>query len=59
MMFLQLVVSNSDEKPVLQLINLVPGRYTFVLEVTDEAGLSSTDTASVTVKPGWHFCLRW
>ena len=48
----QSVVSETDEKPVLQLVNLVAGHYTFKLEVADEAGLTSTDTASINVKSG-------
>ena len=48
----QAVVSKSDEKPVLQLVGLVAGRYVFKLEVTDESGLKSSDSATVSVKPG-------
>jgi hypothetical protein len=46
------MVSNSDEKAVLQLVGLVAGLYTFKLEVADEAGLTSSDSVHITVKPG-------
>jgi len=48
----QVVVGDTDHKPVLQLTGLVAGRYVFVLEVTDEAGQKSSSTASLLVKPG-------
>ena len=34
------------------LTGLVPGRYLFKLTVTDDAGASSSDTASIIIKPG-------
>lgn len=37
---------------VLQLTDIVPGRYVFRLKVMDDQGLSSEDTVSVIVKPG-------
>ena len=37
---------------MLALTSLVVGRYIFDLTVLDEEGLSSTDTATVVVKPG-------
>ncbi|GAB1606635.1 dyslexia-associated protein KIAA0319-like protein [Argonauta hians] len=45
------IANNSDSKAVLQLVNLISGRYMFSLEVFDEDGLSSADTASIIVKP--------
>ncbi len=56
----QEVLNKSDHQAVLQLINLVSGRYIFTLEVQDAEGLSSTDTASVIIKPGMlHVCRRF
>ena len=49
-------MNKSDQEPVLQLVNLVPGRYVFTLTVTDEEGLSSNDTASVLVTNGESCC---
>jgi hypothetical protein len=43
---------NSDHTAVLQLVGLVSGRYVFKLEVADDGGLKSSDTAAVVVKPG-------
>lgn len=37
--------------PPLQLTNIVPGRYVFVLTVSDAQGLSGNDTVSVIVHP--------
>jgi len=48
----QVVVGDTDHKPVLQLTGLVAGRYVFVLEVTDQSGQKSSSTASVLVKSG-------
>jgi len=45
-------VGNTDHERVLQLTGLVEGHYVFVLEVTDDAGQTSSSTASVHVKPG-------
>ena len=45
------VLNNSDHQAVLQLTNLIAGRYFFTLEVEDEEGLKSSDTASVIVNP--------
>jgi len=45
------IINGSDHQAVLQLTNLVSGRYIFTLEVQDAEGLSSTDTASLIVKP--------
>nr|KAG5701483.1 hypothetical protein BaRGS_000879 [Batillaria attramentaria] len=49
------VVNSSDHRAVLQLVNLVAGRYVFTLTITDEQGLSSKDTASLLVKSGDDF----
>ncbi|XP_071955352.1 dyslexia-associated protein KIAA0319-like protein isoform X2 [Antedon mediterranea] len=43
-------IDNSDKKSILLLVDLVPGRYTFTLKVTDAKGLSATDTVEVVVK---------
>ncbi|XP_075127010.1 dyslexia-associated protein KIAA0319 homolog isoform X2 [Leptodactylus fuscus] len=45
------VMDSSQNKPVLQLINLVEGRYLFHLKVTDAKGDSDVDTATVEVRP--------
>eukprot|EP00095_Tigriopus_kingsejongensis_P001489 maker-scaffold124_size330879-snap-gene-1.31 protein:Tk01489 transcript:maker-scaffold124_size330879-snap-gene-1.31-mRNA-1 annotation:"hypothetical protein L798_13730" len=44
------IIGNSDSQPALQLGGLVPGQYTFKLQVWDEQGKSSTDSVTVTVK---------
>ena len=49
---LQDVLNNSDHQAVLQLANIVAGRYVFTLTVSDAEGLTNSDTASVIVKPG-------
>ena len=49
---LQEVLNNSDHQAVLQLVNLVAGRYVFTLTVMDTEGLTSSDKASVVVKEG-------
>ncbi len=46
------VLNGTDSAAVLQLTNLVQGRYFFTLEVEDEEGLTSTDSASLVVNPG-------
>ncbi|CAG5134556.1 unnamed protein product, partial [Candidula unifasciata] len=43
------VVNNSDHQAVLQLVNLVAGQYLFTLTVEDAEGLSTSDTATITV----------
>ncbi len=45
-------MNNSDHSAILQLTNLVAGRYVFVLKVLDADGLSNTDTAPLIVNPG-------
>lgn len=45
-------MDSSDNKPVLQLANLVEGIYRFHLKVTDAKGDSDIDTATVDVRPG-------
>ncbi|XP_075153947.1 dyslexia-associated protein KIAA0319-like protein [Haematobia irritans] len=45
------IVGNTDSSPVMILTNLVSGRYVFKLTVSDEQGLTSSDTASVFVHP--------
>ncbi|XP_078665595.1 dyslexia-associated protein KIAA0319-like protein isoform X1 [Branchiostoma floridae x Branchiostoma belcheri] len=48
------VLNSSDHKAVLQLTNLVEGRYVFHLKVTDAKGLFDTDSATVIVKKDLH-----
>ncbi|XP_021367738.1 dyslexia-associated protein KIAA0319-like protein isoform X2 [Mizuhopecten yessoensis] len=48
------VLNGSDHQAVLQLTNLVAGRYIFTLKVTDEEGLESSDSASLVVKDDPH-----
>ncbi|XP_033727341.1 dyslexia-associated protein KIAA0319-like protein isoform X2 [Pecten maximus] len=48
------VLNGSDHQAVLQLTNLVAGRFIFTLKVTDEEGLESTDSASLVVKADPH-----
>lgn len=44
------IAEKSDETPLLQLTDLVVGRYVFNLTVFDEQGLSDTDTVNFIVK---------
>lgn len=48
------VLNNTDHMAVLQLVNLVAGRYVFTLTVIDSKGLSSSDQAVVIVKDDEH-----
>ncbi|XP_046375648.2 dyslexia-associated protein KIAA0319-like protein [Haliotis rufescens] len=48
------IVNGSNHLAVLQLSNVVAGRYMFKLSVVDAAGLSSSDSASVIVKEDPH-----
>lgn len=50
--FQQDVLNNSDHQAVLFLGNLVEGKYSFTLTVTDSKGQSSTSRGAVEVKPG-------
>ncbi|KAK3087314.1 hypothetical protein FSP39_004539 [Pinctada imbricata] len=43
------ILNGSDHQAVLQLVNLVAGRYSFILTVMDAEGLTNSDTASLTV----------
>lgn len=54
------MLNNSDHQAVLFLGNLVEGKYSFTLTVTDSKGQSSTSSGSVEVKAGnWtHASLR-
>uniref|UniRef100_W5LWA4 KIAA0319 like n=1 Tax=Lepisosteus oculatus TaxID=7918 RepID=W5LWA4_LEPOC len=45
------VLNNSDHQAVLLLGNLVEGKYSFTLTVTDSKGQSSTDHGTVEVRP--------
>ncbi|XP_059616383.1 dyslexia-associated protein KIAA0319-like protein [Phlebotomus argentipes] len=45
------IIGNTDHEAVLMVTDLVAGRYVFRLTVTDEQGLSSSDTVSVIVRP--------
>ncbi|XP_076083030.1 dyslexia-associated protein KIAA0319-like protein isoform X5 [Mytilus galloprovincialis] len=47
-------LNGSDHKAVLQLVNMVSGRYTFKLTVLDAEGLSSSDSASVLLRDNPH-----
>jgi len=45
------IIDNSSYSPILRLTNLIIGRYLFKLTVTDSQGSSSSDVASLIVKP--------
>ncbi|XP_061123125.1 dyslexia-associated protein KIAA0319-like protein [Syngnathus typhle] len=45
------VLNNSDHQAVLFLGNLVPGKYSFTLTVTDSKGQINTDSGTLEVKP--------
>ncbi|KAM7384564.1 hypothetical protein PAMA_011769 [Pampus argenteus] len=45
------VLNNSDHQAVLFLGNIVAGKYSFTLTVTDSKGQTSTDRGTVEVKP--------
>ncbi|KAG7271381.1 hypothetical protein CRUP_019926 [Coryphaenoides rupestris] len=45
------VLNGSDHQPVLFLGNLVEGKYTFILTVTDSKGQTSGDRGTLEVKP--------
>lgn len=45
------IVGTTDSAPVMILTNLVSGRYVYKLTVSDEQGLTSSDTASVFIHP--------
>jgi len=47
-------LSDSDHEPILELINVVSGRYIFTLEVKDAEGQTSVDSTSLIVQPGMH-----
>ncbi|XP_059086582.1 dyslexia-associated protein KIAA0319-like protein [Tigriopus californicus] len=44
------IVGNTDVQPALLIADLVPGQYTFELQVWDEQGKSSSDSVTLTVK---------
>ncbi|XP_016965332.1 dyslexia-associated protein KIAA0319-like protein [Drosophila biarmipes] len=44
------IVADTDKEPVMILTNLVQGRYVFTLTVSDDQGLTSSDTVSVNVR---------
>lgn len=44
-------IGNSSNSPILRLTNLVSGRYLFKLTVTDAHGATSSDVASLIVRP--------
>ncbi|XP_023176257.2 dyslexia-associated protein KIAA0319-like protein [Drosophila hydei] len=43
------IIDNTDKQPVMILTNVVQGRYVFKLTVSDEQGLTSSDTVSINV----------
>ncbi|XP_061694948.1 dyslexia-associated protein KIAA0319-like protein [Syngnathoides biaculeatus] len=45
------VMNNSDRQAILFLGNLVQGKYSFTLSVTDSKGQSSTDSGTLEVRP--------
>ncbi|XP_030385510.1 dyslexia-associated protein KIAA0319 [Scaptodrosophila lebanonensis] len=45
------IVGDTDKQPVMILTNLAHGRYVFKLTVSDEQGLTSSDTVSINVHP--------
>jgi hypothetical protein len=47
---LQDIVNGTDHQPILQVTNVVAGRYVFILKVSDADGLSNIDTASIIVR---------
>ncbi|KAM7373452.1 hypothetical protein PAMP_008301 [Pampus punctatissimus] len=49
------VLNNSDHQAVLFLGNIVAGKYSFTLTVTDSKGQTSTDRGTVEVKPELYF----
>lgn len=51
-LFQQEVLNHSDHQAVLFLGNLVEGKYSFTLTVTDSKGQTSTDSGALEVKPG-------
>ena len=46
------ILGRSDTTAILELSELLPGKYVFRLTVKDEQGLSSEDTATLVVKEG-------
>ncbi|XP_064651810.1 dyslexia-associated protein KIAA0319-like protein isoform X2 [Lineus longissimus] len=44
------IANGSDHQPILQVTNIVAGRYVFILKVTDADGLNNIDTASIIVR---------
>lgn len=50
--FLQDILNNSDHQAVLFVGNLVEGKYSFTLTVTDSKGQTSSDRGTVEVKSG-------
>lgn len=57
--FQQDVLNNSDHQAVLFLGNLVEGKYSFKLTVTDSKGQTSSDSGTVEVKPGKQTKLQY
>uniref|UniRef100_T1GY78 PKD/Chitinase domain-containing protein n=1 Tax=Megaselia scalaris TaxID=36166 RepID=T1GY78_MEGSC len=49
------IVGDSDKEEVLVLTDVVPGRYVFKLTVSDDQGLSGSDTVSVIVRQDPHY----
>lgn len=49
------MLNGSDHGAVLQLVNLVAGKYIFRLTVFDAEGLSNSDTANLHVKEGTYW----
>ena len=49
------ILGDSDTTAILELSELLPGKYVFRLTVKDEQGLSAEDTATLIVKEGMVF----
>ena len=48
-----------EDKPILHLSKLVEGRYVFKLTITDDKGLSDSDTVAVNIKKSKPFIVHF